>query len=35
MQVVMRQAEKMCGIVYEEEIWYGQAAEDDYELDND
>jgi len=34
MQVVMRQAEKMCGIVYEEEIWYGQVAEDDSEIQN-
>jgi len=26
--VVMRQAEKMCGYVYEEEVWYGRVAED-------
>ena len=32
MQVVMRQAEKMCGYVYEEEIWYGHVAEDDGEF---
>jgi type I restriction enzyme R subunit len=28
MQVVMRQAEKMCGNVYEEEVWNGKAAEE-------
>lgn len=26
MQVVMRQAEKMCGVVYEEEDWYARGA---------
>ncbi|MBX4262834.1 type I restriction endonuclease subunit R (plasmid) [Clostridium estertheticum] len=32
MQVVMRQAEKMCGYVYEEEDWYGHVAEDEGEF---
>jgi type I restriction enzyme R subunit len=32
MQVVMRQAEKMCGYVYEEEVWYGRVAEDESEF---
>jgi len=35
MQVVMRQAEKMCGYVYEEEVWYGRVAEDDGEFSID
>jgi len=35
MQVVMRQAEKMCGYVYEEEVWYGHVAEDDGEFNID
>lgn len=35
MQVVMRQAEKMCGYVYEEEVWYGRVAEDASEFNID
>ncbi len=35
MQVVMRQAEKMCGYVYEEEVWYGRVAEDESEFSVD
>jgi len=35
MQVVMRQAEKMCGYVYEEEVWYGHVAEDEGEFNID
>lgn len=35
MQVVMRQAEKMCGYVYEEEVWYGRVAEDESEFNVD
>jgi type I restriction enzyme R subunit len=35
MQVVMRQAEKMCGYVYEEEVWYGHVAEDESEFNVD
>ena len=27
LEIVMRQAEKMCGTVYEEEIWYDKVAE--------
>ncbi len=35
MQVVMRQAEKMCGYVYEEETWYGNVSEDEGEFNMD
>src|SRR5665647_1284157 len=28
LEIVMRQAEKMCGTVYEEEIWYDKVAEE-------
>ncbi|MCB2291016.1 type I restriction endonuclease subunit R [Clostridium sp. CS001] len=35
MQVVMRQAEKMCGYVYEEEDWCGNVAEDEGEFNID
>ena len=35
MQVVMRQAEKMCGYVYEQEDWYGNVAEDEGDFNID